>query len=70
MTSGLSILSHYRPQRCDERGVVASCEGFDQYILVIDGSRRLIMHNRKFLPRFEPFDPSGVTHKGSDKEVS
>jgi len=48
------------PKRWDKRGVVASCEGFDQYIVVVDGSRRLTGRNRKFLRRcFERFDPTG-----------
>ena len=57
------------PKRWDKRGVVASCEGFDQYIVIIDGSRRLTRRNRKFLRRFEPFDPSGVSHRGKDQVV-
>ena len=58
------------PKRWDKRGVVASYEGFDQYIVIIDGSRRLTKCNRKFLRHFEPFDPSGVTHRGKDQVVS
>ena len=48
---------------------MASCEGFDQYIVVIDGSRRLTRRNRKFLPRFEPFDPTGRAHRGTVKDT-
>ena len=44
---------------------MASCEGFDQYIVVVDGSRRLTRRNRKFLRRFEPFDPTGRAHRGN-----
>ena len=82
MTSGPSMLSHYihcvlgimslfriRQVTIPRDGVVASCEGFDQYIVIIDGSRRLTRRNRKFLRRFEPFDPSGVSHRGKDQVV-
>ena len=58
------------PKRWDKRGVVASCEGFDQYVVIVDGSRRLTRRNRKFLRRFEPFDPTGLSHKRKDKEES
>ena len=34
--------------------------------IMINGDRR----NRKFLRRFEPFDPTGVRHRGKDQEVS
>ena len=57
------------PKRWDKRGVVASCEGFDQYIVVVDGSRRLTRRNRKFLRRFEPFDPTGRAHRGNVKDT-
>ena len=57
------------PKRWDKRGVVASCEGFDQYIVVVDGSRRLTRRNRKFLRRFEPFDPTGRAHRETVKET-
>ena len=49
---------------------MASCEGFDQYIIVIDGSRRLTRRNRKFLRRFEPYDPTGRAHRGNNKETT
>ena len=52
------------PKRWDKRGVIASCEGFDQYIVIVDGSRRLTKRNRKFLRRFEPYEPVGMTRKG------
>ena len=58
------------PKRWDKRGVVASCEGFDQYVVIVDGSRRLTRRNRKFLRRFEPFDPTGLSHRRKDKEES
>ena len=51
------------PKRWDKRGVIASCEGFDQYVVIVDGSRRLTRRNRKFLRRFEPYEPVGMPKK-------
>ena len=58
------------PKRWDKRGVVASCEGFDQYMVIVDGSRRLTRRNRKFLRRFEPYDPTGRAYSGNVKETT
>ena len=38
--------------------------------MIVDGSRRLTRRNRKFLRQFEPFDPTGLSHRGKDKEES
>ena len=51
------------PKRWDKRGVIASCEGFDQYVVIVDGSRRLTRRNRKFLRRFEPYEAVGMPRK-------
>ena len=45
------------PLRWDKRGTIVNCEGFDQYMLMIDGSRRLTRRNRKYLRLFTPFQP-------------
>ena len=45
------------PLRWDKRGTIVKCEGFDQYQLMIDGSRRLTRRNRKYLRMFTPFQP-------------
>ena len=34
-----------------------SCEGLDQYQVMIDGSRRLTRKNRRYLRLFTPFQP-------------
>ena len=43
--------------RWDKRGTIVKCEGFDQYQVMIDGSRRLTRRNRKYLRMFTPFQP-------------
>ena len=45
------------PVRWDKRGKVIMCEGFDQYKVMIDGSRRLTKRNRKYLRLFTPYRP-------------
>jgi hypothetical protein len=45
----------YHPLCWDRRRTIVKCEGFDQYQLMIDGSRRFTMRNRKFLTLFTPF---------------
>ena len=49
--------------------MVATCEGFDQFIVVIDGSRRLTRYHRKFLRRFEHFDRTGRVRRGTGKKT-
>ena len=34
--------------------------GYDQYIVKVDGSRRLTRRNRKYLRKFEPYKPDGM----------
>ena len=46
------------PLRWDKRGTVVKCEGFDQYQVMVDGSRRLTRRNRKFLRMFTPYIPT------------
>ena len=46
------------PLRWDKRGKILKCEGFDQYQVLIDGSRRLTRRNRKYLQLFTPFHPN------------
>jgi hypothetical protein len=45
------------PKRWDKRGVVIKVNDYDQYMVRLDGSRRLTRRNRKFLRKFEPFRP-------------
>ena len=46
------------PLRLDKRGTIVKCEGFDQYQVMIDGSRRLTRRNRRYLRLFTPFQPN------------
>jgi hypothetical protein len=39
------------PLRWDKRGTVMKCEGFDQYHVVIDGSRRLTEQKKQKVPK-------------------
>ena len=42
----------------DKRGTIVKSEGFDQYQVMIDGSRRLTRRNRRYLRLFSPFQPN------------
>jgi hypothetical protein len=46
------------PLRWDKRGTIVKSEGFDQYQVMIDGSRRLTIRNRSYLRLFTPFGPN------------
>ena len=48
------------PRRWDKRGQVVKVKGYDQYIVRVDGSRRLTRRNRKFLRKFEQYRPDGM----------
>ena len=50
------------PKRWDRRGVVVSDEGYDQYLVRVDGSRRVTCRNRKYLKPFVPYKPSDIVH--------
>ena len=50
------------PLRWDKRGSIVKCEGFDQYQLMIDGSRRLTRRNRRFLRLSTLLTPGMVVH--------
>ena len=43
------------PKKWDRRGTVVENKGFDQYRVMVEGSRRVTLRNRKFLRRFSPF---------------
>jgi hypothetical protein len=46
------------------------CEGYDQYQLMLDGSRRLTRRNRKFLRPFTPYKPDRmVINPSADAQV-
>ena len=40
-------------------GQVVKVNGFDQYTVKLEGSRRLTIRNRKFLRKFNPYTPPG-----------
>ena len=41
------------PLRWDKTGVVLEAKGYDQYKVMVDGSRRITLRNRKFLRKLE-----------------
>ena len=43
------------PRKWDKRGKVVEIKGFDQYRVMVEGSRRVTLRNRKFLRKFTPF---------------
>ena len=45
--------------RWDRRGRVVKVNGFDEYTVKLEGSRRLMIRNRKFLRKFNPYTPPG-----------
>ena len=45
------------PSKWDYTGVVIEVRQHDQYLVRVDGSGRATLRNRKFLRRFEPFQP-------------
>ena len=45
--------------RWDRSGQVVKVNGFDQYTVKLEGSRRLTIRNRKFLRKFNPYTPPG-----------
>jgi hypothetical protein len=57
------------PLRWDKRGTIIKCEGFDQYQLMLDGSRRLTRRNRKYLRLFTPFQPPQATLGGDARST-
>ena len=40
--------------------------GFDQYTIKVDGSRRLTKRNRKFLRKFNPYIPPGWAQQADE----
>ena len=43
------------PLKWDKRGKVVGVKGFDQYEVMVDGSRRITLRNRKYLRKYTPF---------------
>ena len=43
------------PRKWDKRGKVVEVKGFDQYRVMVEGSRRVTLRNRKYLRKFSPF---------------
>ena len=59
------------PLRWDKTGVVLQCRGNDQYLIKVDGSRRLTLRNRKYLRKVEPLcRPLLVNRQLSSKAVT
>ena len=59
-----------QPRRWERTGTVVEVRQFDQYLVRVDGSRRVTLRNRKFLrryipagPRQQPVTAERVTHK-------
>ena len=44
-----------KPNRWDQTGLVVEVKGYDQYVVMMDGSRDLSKQNRKFLHPIQPF---------------
>ena len=42
------------PLKWDKTGIIVEVRQFDQYLVKIDGSNRVTLHNRKFLRKFLP----------------
>ena len=45
----------HHPNRWDKTGTMIEVRQFDQYVIRLDGSRRVTLHNRKFLCKYIPF---------------
>ena len=43
------------PKKWDKRGKVVEIKGFDQYRVMVEGSRKVTLRNRKFLRKYTPF---------------
>ena len=43
------------PLKWDKRGTVVEVKGFDQYEVMVDGSRRITLRNRKYLRKYTPY---------------
>ena len=57
------------PLRWDKTGQVVKVRAFDQYKIMMHGSRRITLRNRKFLRQIEPFFPkTGIQETTPNKE--
>ncbi|ELT96981.1 hypothetical protein CAPTEDRAFT_217178 [Capitella teleta] len=45
------------PKKWDYTGVVVEVRQFDQYVIRVDGSGRVTLRNRRFLRKYEPYNP-------------
>ena len=45
------------PRRWDRRGRVVRVLGYDQYQVMVSGSRRVTLRNRRYLRKFKAFQP-------------
>ena len=43
------------PLKWDKRGKVVEVKEFDQYVVMVDGSRRVTLRNRRYLRQYTPF---------------
>ena len=64
------------PRRWDRRGVIVEVLPYRQYKILLDGSRRITLRNRKFIRLFKPLQPvddlsssNGVQRKQASQEV-
>ena len=63
------------PLKWDKRGKVVEVKEFDQYVVMVDGSRRVTLRNRRYLRKYTPFQckpfsansvPDYIPHVGGD----
>jgi hypothetical protein len=58
------------PLRWDKSGKVVQNMGNDQYMVVVDGSRRTTRRNRKYLRLFKPYNPTALNKVQLNKQVT
>ena len=47
------------PRKWDKTGAIVECKPYDQYLVRLDGSRRVTLRNRKFLRAYTPWQNLG-----------
>ncbi|ELT88836.1 hypothetical protein CAPTEDRAFT_190650 [Capitella teleta] len=50
------------PKKWDYTGVVVEVRQFDQYVIRVDGSGRVTLRNKRFLRKYEPYNPTRQVH--------
>ena len=56
------------PRRWDKRGVVVQVLGYDQYKVMVAGSRKLTLRNRKYLRKYNKYQPAPFNVIAADVE--